>query len=150
LLDLWEDMDGPPLLLLCGARGWNNADVFARLDRLGPGSQVREMPDLDDKTLFGLMQNAAAVVFPSMAEGYGLPPIEAATLNVPVICNDLAVYREILGDIPVYASVTDRYQWKKQIEKIVQEQAAGQTSQNKEEFRPPRWEDHFNAVLRLI
>jgi glycosyltransferase involved in cell wall biosynthesis len=97
------------------------------------------------------LQGAAGALFPSLAEGYGLPPIEAAALGVPVICNDLPVYREILGDIPVYASVLDRYLWRTTINDLTKDQRAEQQTNltRKPLITRPNWKNHFNLVLKV-
>lgn len=149
LLDLWNSVPNAHLLI-CGNRGWNNAVVFDRLD--ARPERVHELPGLDDGQVFALIKGAAGLLFPSHAEGYGLPPIEAAALGTPVICNDLPIYREVLGDIPIYAPVTDRYPWLEATQKLVQEHATQATRANMDRpgIDPPSWEAHFKPVLRLI
>ncbi len=145
LLDLWENL-GPdaPQLLICGSRGWNNDAVFARLDALDPNGPIREIPNLPDGSLSALVQGANGALFPSLAEGFGLPPLEALMLGTRCLCNDLEVFREFLGDMPVYASVSDQYQWQRVIfswaltvEKAVVPQ----------ELEAQAWDSHFNIVL---
>ena len=51
------------------------------------------------RRLFG---GAKAFVFPSFAEGFGLPPLEAMASGVPVVCSDIAVFREVYGDAVRY------------------------------------------------
>lgn len=154
LLDLWAGLrrDGirpMPQLVICGARGWNNEAVFHRLDS-DPmiGRDVFELPGLDDAELAAALTGAAGLLFPSHAEGYGLPAAEAAALGVPVLCNDLAVYREILGDIPVYAQVGDIYPWQQRIMAMLAGERAGSGERAVE---VPGWDAHFNTVLsRLV
>lgn len=113
LLDLWERLaagPGPtPLLVIAGARGWRNTAVFARLD--ARPAHVLEIPGPDDATVSALIRHAHAVLFPSLAEGFGLPAAEAAAAGVPVVCNDLPVLREVLGAYPRFAPVTDMDAW---------------------------------------
>ena len=45
-----------------------------------------------------LYTGARALLFPSLIEGFGLPPLEAAALGTPVALSDIAVHREVLGD----------------------------------------------------
>jgi glycosyltransferase involved in cell wall biosynthesis len=147
LLDIWEAL-GPdaPMLLICGSRGWNNDAVFDRLDRMGPQSRVREIANLSDAALASLVQKSAGTLFPSFAEGFGLPPLEALMLKARVLCNDLEVLHEFLGDKPVYASVSDQYQW----ERVIREWADKVDSHDEPwEFKAPTWQNHFNVVLRL-
>lgn len=149
LLDIWADMDDPPGLLICGARGWNNDPVFEQLDRLSPDDQVRELSGLSDGAIVALLQRSRGLLFPSRAEGYGLPPIEAAALGVPVVVNDLAVYRETMGQVPIYAGESDRYQWIKAIRNLLNGPKWLGPRELKSEFVPPDWEAHFNRVLRF-
>lgn len=151
LLDVWDDLakETPvPGLIICGSRGWENKLVFDRLDRLPPTGPIREVSGLSDAAIAALMVKSCGVLCPSRAEGFGLPPMEAAALGVPVICNDLPVYREILGDIPVYVSETDRYQWGSSIKRLAKRGKGGISAISEHDFVPPTWQDHFNIVLR--
>lgn len=147
LLDLWEEM-GPsaPPLYLCGSRGWNNEALFARLDGLPADHPVKEVSGLDDAALAALVQGASGTLFPSLAEGFGLPPLEAVQLGSRVLCNDLGVIREFLGDNAVYASVSHRYLWKNVVNEWTKKpKDAGR----KTSFVGPEWDQHFKTVLRL-
>ena len=146
LLDLWDEMgpDAPPLYI-SGARGWQNADVFARLDQLGPDDRVKEMGPLSDKAQAALVAGARAALFPTHAEGFGLPMVESLTLGTPTLCTELPVFAEILGKKSVYASLTDRYLWK---EAITSWAKSPPDAQEPVEFVAPTWADHFKIVLR--
>ncbi|MEM6758815.1 MAG: glycosyltransferase [Pseudomonadota bacterium] len=147
LLDMWEEMGADaPTLIIAGNRGWKNEAVFARLDQLSAGAQIEERNNLGDAQLAALMAGAHGLLFPSLAEGFGLPAVEAATLGRPIIVNDLPVYREVLGDIAIYASVSDRYLW---INKVRALAKAERQEASPKQFTPPTWADHFKTVLRL-
>ena len=144
---MWEEFgpDAPPIFF-CGSRGWNNDAVFARLDALPQGHPVRELPGLSDPALAALVQGSAGTLFPSVAEGFGLPPLEALQLGSRVLCNDLVVIREFLGDNAVYASVSDRYLWLNKINEWTRKPSgAGKETS----FVGPNWDEHFKTVLRL-
>lgn len=148
LLDVWEMLPPPkPRLVLLGNRGWNNADLFRRLDSLRSDPSVVELPGLDDKTVAALLCNTRALLFPSFAEGFGLPPVEAALLGTPVISADLPVIREVMGSYPVYLDSNDRYSWAE----IIKERINRLEQKNKAEYRqlPANWDDHFKTTLRL-
>lgn len=145
LLDLWVQL-GPdaPQLYIIGGRGWADAAVLARLDALPPGGPVQVLSGLDDSTLAALLQNARALLFPSLAEGYGLPPVEAAALGVPVVASNLAVIRELLGEFAVYLEVTDSYSWLETIKTLAK---ASPRALGRKAINPPNWADHFKTVL---
>ena len=65
-------------------------------DRVRFGAVVSD-PDLD-----ALWQIAGCAAFPTLGEGFGLPVLEAMTRGVPVACSDIAVLREVGGDVPFY------------------------------------------------
>ncbi len=154
LLDLWEGMverfsaGAMPRLVIAGRRGWESTEVLERLES-SPlrGEILLEFNDLGDAELQSLMGGAAGLLFPSHAEGFGLPPVEAAAMGVPVVANTLPVLREILGDYPIYASVSDVYLWETIIQSLVTAQEA--ETEAKPRFFPPTWEAHFNTVLRV-
>ncbi len=149
LLDVWAELarEGPPPpLFILGNRGWNNDAVFARLDARPPG--VVELNNLQDGAMAALLQNARALLFPSHAEGFGLPPCEAHALGTRVVASDLPVIREVLGNIPIYASPVDMYSWRKTIQALTAETEARQSSRPAAEPTLPTWDDHFNQVLR--
>ena len=140
-----------PQLLICGARGWMNDAVFARLDAARDNPHIHELPGLDDAALAALVNGAAGMLFPSRAEGYGMPPIEAAALGAPVVCAPLPVYRETLGDIPIYLSLQDRYSWVRKIIGLTADHRAGHSAgMHTRAFRPPTWDMHFKTVFTVL
>jgi len=108
LLDVWEKMAAErpeakmPHLVTAGRRGWENQEVFHRLDTSPIIRRfVHEREGLDDEAVAALLSGARALLFPSKVEGFGLPPLEAAALGTQVLCSDLPIYREFLGNILV-------------------------------------------------
>lgn len=151
LLDLWDSWENPPHLVICGNRGWKNEQVIARLDAAKDrGAPITELNGLSDAQLMGLLRGAKAALFPSLAEGFGLPQIEALSLGVPVICGDLDIYREVLGDFPVYAETSKAYVWRSEIEKLLQKDSndSARVGKVQAQYTPPSWDAHFNLVLK--
>lgn len=151
LLDIWKDFasDDDPHLILCGRRGWMNEDVFARLNQ-NPAN-VHELPALADDAMWGLLRDSNGLLFPSLAEGFGYPALEAVQLNVPLICNPLPVFNEILGSTPIYAKESDCYLWRQEIKKLAQRRR----DQSGERCRvmsleSPTWQEHFNQLFTSL
>jgi glycosyltransferase involved in cell wall biosynthesis len=147
LLNIWERL-GPraPLLLICGSRGWNNEAVFARLDALGPDARVREVTGVEDAGLAALVAGAHAMLFPSHAEGYGLPAVEALQAGTPLLCSNMETFREILAKNAVYIDASADELWEKQ---IVEWSEQARDTLRVSGFEAPTWDAHFKIVLTL-
>ena len=145
LLDIWARL-GPtaPMLLICGSRGWNNTEVFARLDALGLDARVREVSGLTDGALSALVEGAHAMLFPSHAEGFGLPAVESLRLGTPVLCSNMATFREILGDKAVYLDDSALSIWE---ETIVDWSKRARDTLRVQDFEAPDWAAHFKIAL---
>lgn len=64
------------------------------------------------------LSNAWCLVYPSIDEGFGIPPIEAMASSTPVIASDIPVFREILGSSAVYVQPDDSSSWTSAIEHL--------------------------------
>ena len=71
--------------------------VRAQIAMLGLESEVHLPGFVSDDTLAGLYSGATVVVIPSLAEGFGLPAVEAAACGAPLLLSDIAAHRETLG-----------------------------------------------------
>lgn len=83
-------------LLVLGMVGWNGQAVADAM-RHDPdwGSGIFHLSDANDTELLHAYHHARALVFPSLAEGYGLPIVEALALGLPVLASDIPVHREV-------------------------------------------------------
>ncbi len=87
-----------PQLALCGGRGWLCDEVFQLVEELKLQDQVRFTGYVDDADLPALYSAAAAFVYPSLYEGFGLPPLEAMACGTPVITSNVTSLPEVVGD----------------------------------------------------
>ena len=74
---------------------------------LGVADRVSWFPDVASADLITLYQAAGALLQPSMAEGFGLPVVEAMACGCPVIASDIPTLREVIGDAGVLVPVND-------------------------------------------
>ena len=101
--------DGLPhgLIALVEAASGHAAAVQAHLASLQLGDRVRLVHGLADADVRALYTHADALCFPSLAEGFGLPALQAAACGTPVVASDLPSIRETLGDFALYADARD-------------------------------------------
>ncbi|HEY5997552.1 MAG TPA: glycosyltransferase family 1 protein [Candidatus Deferrimicrobiaceae bacterium] len=93
-------------LVIAGKRLWED-DVDRLRAEEGLGDELVEMRGATDDEVKNLMANARAFVFPSLAEGFGIPPLEAMAMGAPVVCADIPVLREVNRDAAVYVDPHD-------------------------------------------
>jgi glycosyltransferase involved in cell wall biosynthesis len=86
------------VLLVPGYKSERHGDIEAGADRLGVTARVRRPGWVDDETLDGLYRAADCCVFPSLAEGFGLPVLEAMLRGAPVACSNTTSLPEVAGD----------------------------------------------------
>lgn len=110
LLEAWRRL-GPhaPKLVIAGRRGWRNDAVFAALD--ARPAQILEIGGLSSGALARLTAGAAALLSPSLDEGYGLTVAEALSAGTPVIAADTAVYRALWEDHATLIDPADADAW---------------------------------------
>ncbi len=99
-----EDM--PPYLVLAGGKGWLDSGIYRKVQELHLKEQVKFTAYVPEEDICPLMCGALAFVFPSIYEGFGLPPLEAMACGVPVLTTHAASLPEVVGDDAV---VVDPY-----------------------------------------
>ena len=88
-----------PTLVLAGQRWFGSGPVEKRVAELqGRGVDVRPLGYLEAPRFYALMRRASAFVFPSLYEGFGLPPLEAMALGVPTVVSGEGSLPEVCGD----------------------------------------------------
>lgn len=158
LLNIWRRLvatfgSDAPQLLIIGQRGWEADEVFERLDQDKTlRRSVVELARCSDEELARHLASARALLFPSFAEGYGLPLIEALAAGVPVIASDLPVFRELCGSIPTYLDPHDDPAWEAAILDYAQADSDERSAQceRMEGYQAPNWHEHFSIVEKWL
>lgn len=153
LLIIWRRLhqtlgEDAPRLVIVGQPGWEAEEALQILGDLGElRGTVQRIDDCTDEALSTWIAGARALLMPSLAEGFGLPVVEALGMGTPVIASDLAVFREIAGEIPTYLPPSDEFAWEKQVLAFVGD-GPERTRQAKalDDYRPASWPEHFEVV----
>jgi glycosyltransferase involved in cell wall biosynthesis len=116
---------------------------------------VHEVPRCADAALARWLRHARALLFPSFAEGYGIPLVEALSVGTPVIASDLPVFRELAGTIPDYLDPLDGPGWRRAILDYARAEDDGRAATpgaraaqlaRLQGWRAPTWAQHFAQV----
>lgn len=158
ILQVWRRLveslgTAAPRLVLVGQRGWECENVVDMLERCAHlKDHVIELSGCSDTELSTYLFHAQALLFPSFAEGYGLPLAEALAIGTPVIASDLKVFRELFGAIPDYCDPLDGRGWMKAILDYVDPGSAKRDEQLRRlpALALPTWQDHFAGVEELL
>lgn len=87
-----------PLLVIAGGKGWLYEEIFNKVKELGLSDKVIFTGYVDDEDVPLIMNGAEAFCFPSIYEGFGMPPLEAMSCGVPVIVSNTSSLPEVTGD----------------------------------------------------
>jgi glycosyltransferase involved in cell wall biosynthesis len=124
LLAAYAELRERPRLVVAGALDDDPylsaaAGVRGRISDLGLGSCVLLPGYVSDEQLACLYSAAGAVVLPSLAEGFGLPAVEAAACGAPVVLSDIPAHRETMGEAALYFEPRDAAALRAQLERVL-------------------------------
>jgi glycosyltransferase involved in cell wall biosynthesis len=119
-IDAWRHFPNCVLVIV----GGSNQPIFASPDIGQSNERLVFTGRLDDPSVAGLLKQASALVFPSLYEGFGIPPLEAMLVGCPVIASDIPAVREACGDAADYFDPFDPIGLADQMRTILDESLA--------------------------
>ncbi|NUP90172.1 MAG: glycosyltransferase family 4 protein [Candidatus Sumerlaeia bacterium] len=108
---LQAECDDPPDLVLAGGAGPALTRVMRWIEQSPFRERIRVLTHLDDARLRALLAAADALVFPSLAEGYGLPVLEAAACGVPAVASAIPGHEQFAGQAAELLPLGDVRPW---------------------------------------
>lgn len=108
-----------PKLVLAGRKGWLYDSIFERVKELDLEESVLFAGYVSNEDTPPLMAGAKAFIFPSLYEGFGMPPLEAMACGTPVIVAEAASLPEVVGDNGLYIDPFDTDSMVDAMERII-------------------------------
>ncbi len=109
-------------LVVVGIRGWKDQVISKRLDSLVSTGSIRALGYVSIDKLPVVYAGAALFVYPSIYEGFGLPPLEAMASGVPVVASNRASLPEIVGNAGVLIDPEDIESLSKVLQSLLDDQ----------------------------
>lgn len=153
LVSIWDRLakrfsDSWPKLIIAGQPWKRHPESYRTLQQHAQHSRhLQLIEDCSDQELGDLMAGARALLMPTLAEGFGLPLVEALALGTHVIASDLPSLRESGKGIPLLLDPVDPAAWEQAIIKF--ERTPTERDRQSEmirTYRAPSWDDHFAQV----
>ncbi len=108
---LRESGASPPPLILAGAKGWMYECLYSQVEQLGMSDSVRFQGYVHPDELPLWYNAATCFVYPSLYEGFGLPPLEAMACGTPVLSSNAASLPEVVGNAGLLLDPLDERGW---------------------------------------
>jgi glycosyltransferase involved in cell wall biosynthesis len=144
------DAEPRPILVAPGYATRFEAGLAEHARRLGIADTVRFCGWVDDATLDGLYRAATCFVFPSLAEGFGLPVLEAMLRDTPVACSRATSLPEVAGQAALYFDPLDIAAIADAMERLLRDSELREhlVTAGREQARRFSWERTADATLR--
>jgi glycosyltransferase involved in cell wall biosynthesis len=138
-------------LVIAGGKGWLYEEIFATVERLGLADKVVFPGFVADGDLPALYNLADLFVFPSLYEGFGLPPLEALACGTPVITSDASSLPEVVGEAGPMVEATDVEALAEAMKRVLEDDALQERmiAQGLEQARKFTWKKAAAKLLSL-
>ena len=124
LIEAFLEVDTPMPLVIAGKKAWMWEREIGNIEAtFGPRAlrRLRFLGYVPRADLRYLYSGAAFLAFPSLYEGFGLPPLEAMQFGCPVLTSNVSSLPEICGEAALYVDPFDRDDIREKLERLVNE-----------------------------
>jgi glycosyltransferase involved in cell wall biosynthesis len=152
LLESYSLLDRSAMVLIVVGKEFNTVDMNALIDTLSLRDSVIVTGSVDHETLVDLYNLADVFVFPSLYEGFGLPPLEAMACGTPVVCSNTSSLPEIVGKAALFVDPYDSVQMSQALFQILHTRDLRETYVNRgfRQYRRYNWNKTVGAVRKLL
>lgn len=108
-------------LVITGKKGWYYEGLFKAVEELKLADRVIFSGYVSDEDSPTLYNGATLFLFPSLYEGFGLPPLEAMSCGIPVISSNTSSLPEVIGKGGITLNPTDELSWVREIKSLLKD-----------------------------
>lgn len=122
LIDAYSRLDTDLQLVIVGKKAWMWKKEIGNIEKIfgsGWSERIKILDFINNESLKYLYTGAFSFVFPSIYEGFGLPPLEAMALGCPVVTSNNSCLQEVCGEAALYVNPYDTDDIRKAIEKLI-------------------------------
>lgn len=146
-----EKTKTPHKLVLAGGNGWNYDEIYETVRNSTHCADIIFTGYVSGEEKNALYKNASMLIFPSLYEGFGMPPLEAMTWGCPVVCSNVASLPEIAGNA---ACFVDPFHEESIAEGMIQvleekEYSRGLIQKGKERVSHFSWDDSAEMLVNI-
>lgn len=139
-------------LVVTGKKGWLYGSIFRKIRELELEREVIFTGYVPRQDLAGLMAGADVFVYPSLYEGFGIPPLEAMACGTPVIVSNTSSFPEVVGDAGIMVNPYDPDQIADAIYRVTSDDEIRKTMRKKglEQTKKFSWEKGAKECVSLF
>ena len=138
-------------LVIAGRTGWKSEATYEEREKSPYREDILFTGRVPDKDLVQIYNQAELFVYPSLFEGFGLPPLEAMSCGLPVIASDTSSLKEVVGDAGILVTAGDESKLKKQILHVLENKEIKEELKGKSLIRAKKfsWEETAQKTINL-
>ena len=138
-------------LVITGRTGWKSEATYLERENSPYRDDILFIGRIPDKDLVQIYNQAELFIYPSLFEGFGLPPLEAMSCGLPVIASDTSSLKEVIGDAGILTTAGDESKLKKQILHVLENEEIKEELKRKSFIRAKifSWEETAQKTLDI-
>jgi len=139
-------------LVLVGAKGWNESELQKTINNLNLKDRVLLPGFVKDEDLPYIYNGASIFAYPSLYEGFGLPPLEALACGIPVVASNLSSLPEVMGRAALLVDPTKEEEIVKALKQLIFEPKLAKklASRGPEQAKKFSWIKTAKETLKLF
>ena len=146
-----EREENIPFLVLAGQKGWLYDSIFQLVEKLGLKEQVLFTGYIKQEDVPALLSGAIAFIFPSLYEGFGMPPLEAMACGTAVITSNTSSLPEVIGEAGILINPYSVEEIKEAMKKVWKEKDLAERLRKagRERAREYTWERSARVLKKV-